>query len=189
MPNEYTVAPITSQAIPTSSTGLLDNVGSFPTTYKLVITSDPGVDILAREFKVGLGSIPMHLSYNGEASSHTEWPSKFQWQMTSLGQPYLPGFPTPSGLFEFPAFYKVVFQDSNNLTNDPNWILNPNTTGNQIYVWIYFGKNETTPIDSLVDLSVFIDIDRQEVDPLTESDTLNPATSTAFSSNINNSNI
>ena len=171
MPNEYTVAPITSQAIPTSSTGLLDNAGSFPTTYKLVITPDPGVDILAKEFKVGLGSIPMSLSYNGDTNSHTEWPSKFQWQMTHLGQPSPAGFPTTSGLMEFPAFYKVVFQDSNNLTNDPNWILNPNTTGNQIYVWIYFGKNETTPISSLTNMNIDIDLDYHP-DPLILSETI-----------------
>ena len=181
MPNDYTVTPITSAPILISSTGILDNTTIFPSAQKLVIIPNSGVDILAREFKVGHGTIPMSLSYHGEVNSHTQWPSKFQWHMgqsSSLNpQPEIPGFPTPSGLAEWPVFYKIVFQDSNNLTNNPNWILNPNTSNNQVFVRIYFGKNETTLIDSSVDLSVSIDIDRQEIDPLTEADTLNPATS------------
>ena len=167
-PNNYTITSITS--IPEITTSFLDNTAFFPSTYKLVITPNPGINILAREFKINNNTTPTRLSYNGETNSHTEWPSKFQWQMESLGT-LDPN--TPSGLVEFPTFYKVVFQDSKNRNNDPAWILNQNP-GNQVFVWIYFGKNEVTPVDSLVDLSVSIDIDRQEIDPLTEADTLDP---------------
>jgi len=190
--NSYTVSDVTTQAIPISSFGLLDSAGVFPTTYKLVITPDVGADILAREFKVGVGSIPMALSYNGDTNSHTAWPSKFQWHMGGSSSinpvPENPSFPTISGLTEWPAFYKIVFQDSNNLTNDPNFAASPNSAGNEVWVWLYFGKTEITPIHSLVDLSVVIDIDRNVIDPMVEQDTINPTTGGVLI-NINNSSI
>ena len=94
---------------------------------------------------------------------------------------------TLSGLFEFPTFYKVVFQDSKNPNNDPAWILNQDPD-NQVFVWIYFGKNETTSIDSLVDFDIFID--RKEIDPLVEADTLDTTTIVSnISTNINSFNI
>ena len=186
---DYTINLITSRV--ELATNLLDDTVSFPSAYKLVITPNPGVNLLAREFKIGTKNFPMRLSYNGDVNSHTEWPSKFQWVMDDLGNTDTSNI---SGLAEFPTFYKIVFQDSNNLTNDSNWILNPDTDGNQIYVWIYFGKNETTCIDPLQqgppNPKIDLDINRQKDSPLTEADTLDPITSGSnIPTNINSFNI
>jgi hypothetical protein len=83
---------------------------------------------------------------------------------------------------EFPAFYKVVVTDSENPTN----ALNVNLTGNnKVYVYIYFGRNETTPVQSTIDMIVDIDIDFSS-DALTLSDVTG---SSAPGSNLNNFNI
>jgi len=166
MPNIYTVTQVTTTPIDASA-GLLDDGGVFPpdSGYRLVINSDLGADIAANQFRVGMSSIPMEVNPQGNSNSNTDWPSTMEWIYTDIDT-LDPN--TLSGYFEFPAFYKVVFRDSENLNNDPNYL---GSSTNQVYVWIYFGKNRTTPIASLVDLAVALDIDF-DPDPITLSESL-----------------
>ena len=167
MNDSYYINSITTSSINVNG-GILDEPNVFPpqNIYKLVAAANPGYDLLAREFKIGLANNPtMHLSKTGEVNSQTQWPSRFEWVITDLNQVAS----TPSGFVESNGIYKVVIEDSLNPTNDPNWTL----VGNDINIWIYFGKNETTPIESLTNLNILLDIDRQQADPLTEADTLN----------------
>jgi len=126
---------------------VLDRTSSFPPTskYKLIITPDPGETIQAAQYS-GNGMV---FSYEGDANSHTKWPSRFQWTMPGLGESDI----TLSGLKEFPTFYKIVFEDSTNPTNDINWVASKD---NKVYVWIYFGKNETAYARDLTDTDVVI---------------------------------
>ena len=45
--------------------------------------------------------------------------------------------------------------DSTNPRNDLNWDIN-DFPENEVYIWVYFGKNETTPIQSSTKLSATI---------------------------------
>jgi hypothetical protein len=185
MANIYTVNQITTPQI-VQATGLLNLPNSFPPDSNLYLTIDPlpGEDISAAHFNVSEvlssgATIPMLLSEQGDPNSQTQWPSRFEWTMSTLGQP---AAGTQSGLIEFPAFYKVVLTDSENPTNASNF-----TGGgsNKVYVWIYFGRNETTPVQSAVDITVDIDID-YTADALTLSDV---TASSVPGSNLNNFNI
>ena len=186
MANIYTVNQITTPDI-VQATGLLDLPNSFPPASNLYLTIEPlpGEEISAANFHpsevLSSGTTTaMLLSEQGNVlvnlNSQTQWPSRFEWTMSALGHP---DANTQSGLVEFPAFYKVVITDSENPTNALNFA---STGNNKVYVWIYFGKNETIPAQSAADIVVDIDIDFNP-DPLTLSDVLG---ANVPGSNINN---
>ena len=156
MANIYTVNTLTTIDIPTDI-GLLDNVSSFPPSSNnfLTITPNVGQNIMAAGFKVGNAVTPMSMSLCGVGDSQTQWPSKIEWKVQN---PYTSGMP----------FYKIVFQDSDNLVNDVNFTA---SSTNQVFVWIYFGVTETVPITSQSNLSVFVDIDFDQ-DIITRTETL-----------------
>ena len=155
--NKYTINTITTIDIP-QNFGLLDEPQFFPPSSNnfLTITPKPGEDIAAKFFRLGTGSIPMNLSLQGDTDSQTEFPSKFEWKVNpnAIGTP----------------LYKIVLQDSENPTNDPNFV---GGGTNQVYVWIYFGVpgNVLEPIVSTTDLTYNLDIDF-DPDALTLSDVL-----------------
>ena len=174
MSNIYTIDTIITNPIPTS--GLLDNTTSFPSTnrYKLTFTPKPGYTIQAAQFRNGgitMASAIEHpdfeLSYFGTTNSHTQWPSRFQWVMPGLGDA---DTTTVSGQKESAGIYKIVVEDSTNPTNSPNWGVTQGG-GNQVYMWVYFGKNEITPINSLSDIDILLDLDYHP-DPLLLNDTI-----------------
>ena len=82
----------------------------------------------------------MTVAYEGDPNSFTKSPSRFQYDDTNSLSP---------------AFYKVVFQDSMNLPNNPNFVAD---TSNEVYMWIYFGLNEVTPTSSLNTEQVSINV-------------------------------
>tara|TARA_R110000851_G_scaffold479_3_gene1541 strand:+ start:55 stop:636 length:582 start_codon:yes stop_codon:yes gene_type:complete len=189
--NIYTIDTVTTNPIPTS--GLLDNTSSFPPTngYKLTLTPKPGYDIRAAQFRGGgitmvsaIGHPDFELSYFGTTNSHTQWPSRFQWVMPGLGDA---DPTTASGQREFGGIYKIVVEDSTNPTNSPNWGI-AQSGGNKVYMWIYFGKNEITPIGSLNNIDLLLDLDYHP-DPLILSMTILPGPGPVVPSNINNFNI
>ena len=163
--NIYTTDIVTTGLMPTS--GFLDNTSSFPppNAYKMILTPKPGEQIQAAQFRNV--SYPndtgFDLSLFGATNSHTEWPSKFQLTAPGLGDI---DTNTASGYKEFNGIYKVVFTDSTNPTNDVNWDFGAVGNTNKVYMWIYFGKNETTGIDSLNDITIDLDIDYHP-DPFT----------------------
>ena len=118
--------------------GILDSASSFPPTskYKFTITPDPEKAIQAAQYSVQ----EMLLSYEGDTNSHTKWPSRFQYTAVEK---------------EDSIFYKIVLTDSTNPRNDLNWDIN-DFPENEVYIWVYFGKNETTPIQSSTKLSATI---------------------------------
>ena len=122
------------------------------------------------------------LSLFGATNSHTQWPSRFQLTAPGLGDI---DTTTVSGYKEFLGVYKVVFVDSTNPTNSVNWDLvnNPN---NIVYMWIYFGKNETTGMDSLSNVTIDLDIDYHP-DPFTLAETT--GSGPVIPTNLNNFNI
>jgi hypothetical protein len=190
--NIYTIDTVATSPIPTS--GLLVNTNSFPPSsgYKLTLTPKPGYDIQAAQFRGGgisivsplfaTGSPIYELSLFGTTNSHTQWPSRFQWVMPGLGDA---DPTTASGQKESSGIYKIVVEDSTNPTNSPNWGI-AQGGGNKVYMWIYFGKNETTPINSLSDIDIFLDLDYHP-DPLLLNDTI--LSGPVVPSNINNFNI
>jgi len=181
--NKYTTDIVTTSAIPTSY-GLLDNGAIFPppSMYKMVFTPKPGQEIQAAGFRHvrHIGGSHFNISYSGVAHSHTQWPSRFQLTAPGLGT-VDPN--TPSGYKEFPGIYKVVFTDS---TNPNNVIPFPPPQNNQVYMWIYFGRNESTGIDDLNDIVIDLDIDYDN-DPWTLSTTSAPGP--VIPTNLNNFNI
>ena len=189
MSNIYTIDTIITNPIPTS--GLLDNTTSFPPTnrYKLTLTPKPGYTIQAAQFRNGgitMASAIEHpdfeLSYFGTTNSHTQWPSRFQWVMPGLGD----ADPTTvSGQKESTGIYKIVVEDSTNPTNNSNWEIAQNT-GNKVFMWIYFGKNEKISISSLSGINLSLDLDYHS-DPLVLSDTV--LSGPLVPSNINSFNI
>ncbi len=188
MSNIYNIDAVTGP-IPTPN--ILDATTSFPPTsgYKLTLTPKPGYTIQAAQFRNGgitmvsaIEHPDFELSYFGTTNSHTQWPSRFQWVMPGLGD----ADPTTvSGQKESTGIYKIVVEDSTNPTNSVNWEVVQNT-GNKVYMWIYLGKNETTPTDSLIGINLLLDLDYHS-DPLVLSDTV--LSSTSIPSNINNFNI
>ena len=132
-PNIYTV-----NIIPIN--GILDSASSFPPTskYKFTITPDPEKAIQAAQYSVQ----EMLLSYEGDTNSHTKWPSRFQYTAVEK---------------EDSIFYKIVLTDSTNPRNDLDWDIN-DFPENEVYIWVYFGKNETTPIRSSTKLSATINV-------------------------------
>ena len=132
-PGSYTI-----NIIPTI--GILDSASSFPpkSKYKFIITPDPGKAIQAAQYSVQ----EMLLSYEGDTNSHTKWPSRFQYTAVEK---------------EDSIFYKIVLTDSTNPRNDLDWDIN-NFPENEVYIWVYFGKNETTPIQSSTRLSATINM-------------------------------
>ena len=187
MPNTniYTTDVITTNPISTS--GILDNSSSFPpvNAYKMIFTPKPGEQIQSAQFrKVSYpNNTGFDLSLFGTTNSHTEWPSRFQLTAPGLGDidPT-----TTSGYKEFNGIYKVVFEDSTNPTNDTNWDFGVVGNTNKVYMWIYFGKNETTGIDSLSDITIDLDIDYNP-DPFTLTETT--TTGPIFTPIINSFNI
>ena len=141
--------------------------------YTVTQTSTTNINPSVGLFRIGTGTVPMEVNLQGNLDSQTQWPSKMEWIYISIDQPSPGGFPTSSGLFEFPGYYKVVFQDSENPTNALNF-----TGGgtNQVYVWIYFGKNRTTPVVShpngtITDFQLPLDIDF-DIDVILRNETL-----------------
>jgi len=168
--NIYTTDIVTTAPILIVS-GFLDNTSSFPppNAYKMILTPKPGEQIQAAQFrKVSYPSdTGFDLSLFGATNSHTEWPSRFQLTAPGLGNIDIT---TASGYKEFNGIYKVVFEDSTNPTNDVNWDFGAVGNTNKVYMWIYFGKNETTGIDSLNDITIDLDIDYSP-DPFTLAET------------------
>ena len=156
MANIYTVNTLTSLNIP-SDTGLLDAKDTFPPQSNnfLTITPNVGQTIMASGFKIGNVGASMELSLQ-QVGSQTQWPSIIEWKVKDVSIGSVP-------------FYKIVFQDSQNIANNINFTAGNN---NRVFVWIYFGTNETTPITSQVDLDAFIDIDFDLNNALTRLDTL-----------------
>jgi len=172
--NLYTTDIVTTSPIQTASGGLLDNPSDFPpsNSYKMQLKPKPGNQIQAARFKhvkrVGIGELSFNLSLEGINNSQTKWPSRFEFTNPGLGDIDLS---TTSGFKEFDSFYKVVFEDSTNPTNDVNWDLTNFGGSNMVYMWIYFGKNDTVGIDSLSNITIDIDIDYDH-DPITLSETM-----------------
>ena len=108
---------------------ILDNASSFPpkSSYRITIQPGEGKVIQASQC-VAVG---MTVAYEGDLNSLTRPPSKFQYDDTSSLSP---------------AFYKVVFQDSMNLPNNPNFIAD---SSNEVYMWVYFGLSEKIPTTNL----------------------------------------
>tara|TARA_R100000458_G_C8272389_1_gene247216 strand:- start:1034 stop:1615 length:582 start_codon:yes stop_codon:yes gene_type:complete len=173
--NLYTTDIITTNPIPIStfSSGLLDNPSFFPPSngYKMSFTPKPGEQIQAAQFRnikhLSITSGIFELTKFGLTNSHTQWPSRFQLTAPGLGSV---DATTASGYKEFPGFYKVVFEDSTNPNNDTNWDFGAVGSTNKVYMWIYFGKNETTGIDSLHNITIDVDIDYHP-DPITLAET------------------
>ena len=186
--NIYTTDIVTTNPIPVISSGLLDNPSFFPpgNAYKIILTPKPGETIEAARFRnvkqLGQGGNTFELSLSGTTNSHTQWPSRFQLVASGLGDV---DTTTSSGRKEFPGIYKIVFVDSTNPNNDVNWELvnNPN---NIVHMWIYFGKNETTGIDSSSDITINLDID-YDIDGFSLNDTI--FTIVGSGNNLNNFNI
>ena len=148
----------------------------------MIFTPKPGEQIQASQFKKV--SYPndqnFDLSLFGATNSHTQWLSRFQLTAPGLGDV---DTTTASGYKEFNGIYKVVFVDSTNPTNDVNWDFGAVGNTNKVYMWIYFGKNETTGIDSLNDITIDLDIDYHP-DPFTlvETTTAGPTPVPAINS-------
>ena len=185
MANKYTVDSFTTQPID-QTLGILDHASTFPppNNYFLTLTPNVGEDIAAVNFRPGTAALPMTLSLQGVGNSLTEWPSLLEWTVDPVVTPV--------------PIYKIVFQDSENLVNNPNF-----TGGgtNQVYVWIYFGLPTVNapgynnlpgqlPITSIVDMDYSLDID-YSIDPVLQSETLPAGAfgSGTSSGNITNSNI
>ena len=166
MANIYITDVVTTSPTLTSY-GLLDSTSSFPppSAYKMIFTPKPGEQIQAAQFKkVSYPNDPdFDLSLFGATNSHTEWPSRFQLTAPGLGDI---DTTTASGYKEFDGIYKVVFVDSTNPNNDVNWDFGAVGNTNKVYMWIYFGKNETISINSLSDITIDLDIDYHP-DPFT----------------------
>ena len=164
--NAYTTSIVTTNPILTTGSGILDNPSSFPpqSGYKMRFTPKPGNQIRAAQFKsiknLSINNVDFNLSLFGSPNSHTEWPSRFQFTAPGLGDV---DTTTASGFKEFPSFYKVVFEDTTNPTNDPGWDFNSFGNSNKVQMWIYFGKNETTGMSSLNNIVVNIDVDYHPV--------------------------
>ncbi len=117
---------------------VLDKASSFPpkSGYKIAIEKNEG-EIMQASQCIAAG---MTVAYEGDTNSFTRSPSVFQYNDTgSLS----------------PAFYKVVFQDSMNLPNNPNFIADDS---NVVYMWVYFGLNEITPTSNLNMEEVFVNV-------------------------------
>lgn len=138
------------------TSSILDRASSFPpvSKYRIVISPDPGKTIQASQCSVD----GMSFSYKEDSNSQTRWPSRFQWTMPGLGEL---DNSTLSGFKEFPVFYKIVFEDSTNVDNNPYWNIDDYSNENLVYGWIYIGKNEKTPINTLFELytSIYINKD------------------------------
>jgi len=180
--NIYTVTAATTAGIDPSA-GILDNGAAFPPSsgYFLTISPKVGADIAANQFRVGNSAIPMVINFQGKPDSHTQWPSKIEWIHQQLD---VVDTNTTSGFKEFPGYYKVVFQDSENPMNAINF-----TGGgsNKVYVWIYFGRNRTTPVVSdpygnVTDFHLPLDIDH-DADIIEQSETLLPNTNPLTNAN------
>ena len=171
--NPYTTQAITTNSIPTSGGGILDNPSIFPPEngYRMLIKPKPGNQIQAAQFKsvkrIGINSVLFDLSLQDDTNSQTKWPSRFELTTPGLGEV---DSTTLSGFKDFEGFYKVVFEDSTNPTNDVNWDIISVGNSNQVYMWVYFGKNETTAMDSLSSITIDLDIDAHP-DVFTLSDT------------------
>ena len=190
--NLYTTDIVTTGPIPTQFGGILDNSFAFPPAgqYRMVFTPKPGEAIQAAQFKrvTSIGVVGgFELSLLGTTNSHTQWPSRFQLAAPGLGDV---DTTTASGYKEFPGFYKVVFEDSTNPTNDTNWDFGVVGNTNKVYMWIYFGKNETTGMDSLSNVTIDLDIDYHP-DPFTliETTVATAVGGSTFNPVINNFNI
>jgi len=171
--NLYTTQVVTTSPIQMSGSGILDNPSFFPPTsgYRMEFKPKPGNQIQAAQFRhvkrFGTGNIIFDLSLQDHSNSHTKWPSRFEFTTPGFGATDLS---TSSGRKEFEGFYKVVFEDSTNPTNDTTWDITSVGNSNKVYMWIYFGKNETTPMNSLANISIDIDVDYQP-DAITLSET------------------
>ena len=173
-----------------SQVGLRDDGSVFPPPHKITVTPNYNTDISAVLIKLGddlgVNTQTMILNYAGEYDSHTQWPSRIEYVMEGLDD-LDPN--TPSGLREYPAFYKVVIEDSLNPNNNPAF-----TGGglNEVYVWIYFGKNRQVPViadPAGVPINFLVEVDVEALDiPVSEADTINP-TSTTAGPVVNNSTI
>lgn len=119
---------------------VLDKASSFPpkSGYRVIIEPNQGEIIQASQC-IAAGTT---VAYEGDPNSFTKSPSNFQYDDTNSLSP---------------AFYKVVFQDSMNLSNNPNFVADDS---NAVYMWVYFGLNKTTPTNNLnienVSISVII---------------------------------
>ena len=114
---------------------VLDKASSFPpkSGYRVTIEPNQGETIQASQCSVS----GMTIAYEGGVNSFTKSPSMFQYNGLSS------------------AFYKVVFQDSTNLPNNPNFVAD---TSNVVYMWVYFGSSETTPTSNLNTKQVFVNV-------------------------------
>ena len=117
---------------------VLDRASSFPpkSGYRVVIEPNQGEIIQASQC-VAAG---MTVAYEGDTNSFTRYPSMFQYN--------------DAGSLS-PAFYKVVFQDSMNLSNNPNFVAD---TSNMVYMWIYFGLTEARHTSNLNTEQVSINV-------------------------------
>tara|TARA_R100000742_G_C4245174_1_gene64202 strand:+ start:378 stop:860 length:483 start_codon:yes stop_codon:yes gene_type:complete len=108
---------------------ILDRASVFPPKSRYYVTIEPNVgEIIQASQCVAAG---LSVSFEGDTNSLTKSPSRFQYYDTSSLSP---------------AFYKVVFQDSMNPSNNPNFIADDS---NVVYMWIYFGLDENTPTNNL----------------------------------------
>jgi len=117
---------------------VLDRASSFPpkSGYRVVIEPNQGEIIQASQC-IAAG---MTVAYEGDTNSFTRYPSMFQYN--------------DAGSLS-PAFYKVVFQDSMNLSNNPNFVAD---TSNMVYMWIYFGLTEARHTSNLNTEQVSINV-------------------------------
>lgn len=137
---------------PVVNTELLTPGNIFPSKYKLIITPTNNDIIKASEFVLENAT----LNKTGEPNSFTLFPSLFQYTYINLET-------IPSDYI-----YKVVFQDSTNLKNNPAWEARQD---NQVFIWLYFGKSLTTPITNQ-------DLQRSLIPNITRVETVSIVTQT-----------
>ena len=159
MANRYITNIVTTSPMQ-SGTSLLDDGSIFPplSGHKMIITPINGWEIRATNFRFvnDVNGHPFDLSLATANNSQTGWPSRVQYTAPGLGSI---DTTTSSGFKEFPGVYKVVFEDSTNPLNDPNWDFGAVGGSNIVYMWIYFGKNTTTPVSGPNDVDIDLDID------------------------------
>ena len=107
---------------------ILDRASVFPPKSRYYVTIEPNENETIQASQCVAAGLTV--AYEGRGSL-TRLPSKVQYDdVSSLS----------------PAFYKVIFQDSMNLSNNPNFIAD---SSNVVYMWIYFGLDKNTPTNNL----------------------------------------
>lgn len=121
---------------------VLDRASLFrpKSNYRLTIEPNEGEIIQASQYTAN----GMVLNLEGVGTNnHTSFPSRFQHTINDGVQSR--------------GFYKVVFEDSENSFNELNFVPDEQ---NKVFIWIYFGENESTITNNLNTKQLSISIKR-----------------------------